>query len=195
MRQSRGRIRRAAILRAARELFSRHGRRGTSIAAIAEKVGITDAGLLYHFPTKNELLLAVLEETDREQEGLMAGDSEAADARYISSWSEFGAVLEDEPVLMALDVLMSAEHLQTSSRFNQYFTERYQAFRDRIGRSFENGRKERAFNNDFDPKMEAALMIAVLDGLRLQWLLSKGDISMAKAMRYYVQRLEERVRA
>ena len=52
-RQPRGRARRAAVLQAARKLFALHGFKGASLAAVAQEVGITDAGLLYHFPTKN----------------------------------------------------------------------------------------------------------------------------------------------
>ena len=39
---------------------------------------------------------------------------------------------------------------------------------------------------DFDSGVEAANMTAVLDGLRLQWLLSDGAVSMAGGMRAYV---------
>lgn len=195
MRQRRGRKRRAEILQAARKFFAQHGYKGTSVAMMAEEVGITDAGLLYHFPTKDALLLAVLEEADEEQETRMAGDLDTTDAHYISSWAEFGQVLEDDPVLTALDVLMSAEHLQTNSDFNQYFQRRYEAFRDRLVRSFEAGRAAGDFKSDFDPQIEAVLMLATLDGLRLQWLLSGGRISMAEAMRYFIQHMEDRIRA
>ena len=193
-RQPRGRKRRAEILAGARKLFAQRGFRGTSVAMLAEEIGITDAGLLYHFPTKNALLLAVLEETDEEQETRLAGDLDTADAHYISAWSEFGQVLEDDPVLTALDVLMSAEHLQTDSDFNQYFQQRYDTFRDRLVRSLEAGRDAGVFKADFDPLTEAVLMLATLDGLRLQWLLSGGRISMAEAMRYFIRHMEARLR-
>lgn len=192
-RQSRGRKRRAEILQAARRLFAQSGYRGTSLAMLAEEVGITDAGLLYHFPTKNDLLLAVLEETDKEQETRMSGGLDTANAEYISAWAEFGKVLEEDPVLMALDVLMSAEHLQTASDFNEYFQRRYEAFRDRLVRSFKKGKADGIYHADFNPNIEAALMIATLDGLRLQWLLSDGQISMASAMRYYIRHMEDRI--
>ncbi|MDP3767463.1 MAG: TetR/AcrR family transcriptional regulator [Dehalococcoidia bacterium] len=194
-RQLRGRKRRAEILAGARKLFAHRGFKGTSLAMLAEEIGITDAGLLYHFPTKNALLLAVLEETDKEQVALMAGDLDTADAGYISSWGEFGKVLEDDPILTALDVLMSAEHLQTTSDFNQYYQQRYGDFRDCLVRSLEAGRAAGVFKSDFDPLTEAVLMLATLDGLRLQWLLSGGQISMADAMRYFIRHMEARIRA
>ncbi|MDZ4375725.1 MAG: TetR/AcrR family transcriptional regulator [Phenylobacterium sp.] len=194
-RQRRGRERRADILKAARNLFAQNGFRGTSLAMLAEVVGMTDAGLLYHFPTKNKLLLAVLEETDAAQEARMSGGLDTADASYIASWAEFGKVLEDDPVLTALDVLISAEHLQTASDFNQYFRQRYEGFRERLIRSFEAGQQAGVYRMDFDPHTEAVLMLATLDGLRLQWLLSDGRISMADAMRYFIRHMEARIHA
>ena len=192
-RQERGRTRRAAILQAARKLFAQHGFRGTSLAALAQEVGITDAGLLYHFPNKKKLLLAVIAETDAEQEDRMTGGRDLADADYIAAWAEFGGVLEEDEVLTALDVLLSAEHLQTKSDFNDYYRRRYDTFRDRLVHAFEEGRRAGRFRDDFDPRMEAVLMLATLDGLRLQWLLSDGRISMADAMRYFIRHMEERI--
>src|SRR3546814_13940791 len=60
--------RRSQILEAAAELFSESGSAGTSIAAVAARVGISDAGVLYHFPTKEQLLLGVLGRYARSEE-------------------------------------------------------------------------------------------------------------------------------
>jgi Bacterial regulatory proteins, tetR family len=49
------------IIDAAIELFGSRGFKGTTIAAIAERVGLTDAGVLHHFPTKSVLIEAALE--------------------------------------------------------------------------------------------------------------------------------------
>lgn len=44
------------ILEAARALFAARGYRATSMQAIADEVGITKAGLYYHFDSKDEIL-------------------------------------------------------------------------------------------------------------------------------------------
>jgi AcrR family transcriptional regulator len=46
----------AHILSSAVELFAEHGFAGTSLQAIADRVGVTKAALYYHFRTKDELL-------------------------------------------------------------------------------------------------------------------------------------------
>ncbi|MEU4287936.1 helix-turn-helix domain-containing protein [Kribbella sp. NPDC026596] len=50
----------AAIHRAALELFSTQGYEKTSLREIAEQVGITKASLYYHYSSKQELLRAIV---------------------------------------------------------------------------------------------------------------------------------------
>lgn len=57
--------RRAEIVRAALEVIAERGYRGASLAAVAERVGLTQQGLLHYFPTKDALLVAVLQERDQ----------------------------------------------------------------------------------------------------------------------------------
>lgn len=51
----------ARILEVATRLFARQGFDGTSIQAIADEVGITKQTLLYHYPSKDDLRRAVLD--------------------------------------------------------------------------------------------------------------------------------------
>ena len=57
------------ILRQAQSRFSSNGFHGTSLAEVAEAVGIKKPSLLYHFPSKNKLYGAVLA---RVADGLLA---------------------------------------------------------------------------------------------------------------------------
>jgi AcrR family transcriptional regulator len=50
------------ILGIARELFAQQGYTGTSIADIARELGTTTAALYYHFPSKADILRALLAE-------------------------------------------------------------------------------------------------------------------------------------
>ena len=194
-RQPRGRARRAAVLEAARRLFSQQGFKGSSLAAIAQEAGLTDAGLLYHFPTKNDLLLAVIAEGDREQDEALDKVRDARGLLLLQRMAEFGVDLEADLVLTALDVTLSAEHMRDGSEINRYFVERYDRFRAMLQRAFEDARDAGDLRSDFDPAVEAANMTAVLDGLRLQWLLSDGAVSMAGGMRAYVQGVIARLSA
>jgi AcrR family transcriptional regulator len=48
------------ILTVARDLFAKHGYAGTSIADIAGRLGTSKAALYYHFPSKEEILEALV---------------------------------------------------------------------------------------------------------------------------------------
>ncbi|MCF1504373.1 HTH-type transcriptional regulator RutR [Afifella sp. H1R] len=56
-------VNREAILQAALSVFSAYGYRGATLDEIAEKAGMSKPNLLYYFPRKKSLYVAVLEET------------------------------------------------------------------------------------------------------------------------------------
>src|SRR5699024_2757357 len=55
---------RDTIIRTALGYFGQYGYHGASMREIARQVGLSQAGLLHHFPTKADLLTAVLESRD-----------------------------------------------------------------------------------------------------------------------------------
>jgi len=192
--QARGRVRREAILAAARTLFAQRGYEGTSLRDVAEVVGLSDAGLLFHFPSKTNLLLAVIADGDaKELDALRALLNGAKGLEALRKLTEWGAGLERDPVLLALDVVLSAENMQAGSQVNGYYAERYEGVRKRLASFFHQARSHGDFAPDTDPELEATQMLAMLDGLRLQWFLSKGAISIADSMRAYMQNTIERL--
>src|SRR6476661_10532002 len=54
------------VVLAALRAYATNGYSGSSLAGIAAAAGLTTAGLLHHFPSKEELLIAVLQERDRQ---------------------------------------------------------------------------------------------------------------------------------
>jgi AcrR family transcriptional regulator len=62
----------AALLRAARELFSRHGFDGTSVRAISARAGTNLGAITYHFGSKQELYEAVVSEGVAPSQGQLA---------------------------------------------------------------------------------------------------------------------------
>src|ERR1700720_423511 len=75
--RTRGEESKETILAAARQLFSKRGYRGTSLASIAEAAGLSQPGLLHHYPSKDALLLAVLASRDSEGSRIATPQPEA----------------------------------------------------------------------------------------------------------------------
>ncbi len=75
---------RSRILRAALDLFAEQGYQRTSLRQIAERLRLTKAAILYHFPSKVHLLAALAEPLIRDLEALLdtAGSLPGRQARW-----------------------------------------------------------------------------------------------------------------
>jgi AcrR family transcriptional regulator len=63
---------RERIVRAARDLFREQGYEAVSTSAVLERAGISRGGLYHHFRGKDDLLLAVFEDVERDLMGRLA---------------------------------------------------------------------------------------------------------------------------
>jgi len=102
---AKGDAKREEILAVALELFATTGYDKVSVREIARRSGLSQAGLLHHFSTKEELFLEVLRRRD---ERLPAGTS----PELLHPVEKLIAAVErnaDEPGLVRLFVSLSAE--------------------------------------------------------------------------------------
>ncbi|HZE15197.1 MAG TPA: helix-turn-helix domain-containing protein, partial [Mycobacterium sp.] len=65
---AKGEDRRQRILEVAQRLLTRNGWRNTTLAQIAREAGVSPAGLLHHFQSKAQLLHAVLDARDADDD-------------------------------------------------------------------------------------------------------------------------------
>jgi AcrR family transcriptional regulator len=179
------RARRSEILDAATALFAESGYRGTSIMAVAKRVGITDAGVLHHFKTKEALLLGVLHQYRQEVEDEIAraGVRGIDLLRMVREW---GAGMERRPEISSLLIMLTAEHLTVDAPARRSIQVAYRHLLDRYTAAFATAASTGDLRSDFDPVHEASALIAHLDGIRLQWFLSDRSLSMADSVRRYV---------
>ena len=85
---------RLAVLDAAGELFTGAGYAATTTRAIAERAGLRQASLYYHFPAKEDILAALLAETVRPSlalaAGLVAGEAPVAVRLWALAYADIG---------------------------------------------------------------------------------------------------------
>lgn len=171
---ARGVRRRAEILDAARAAFGADGYRGATMAAVAVRAGVTHAGLLYHFATKEDLLEAVLADESGRQTGLLdaAGSADAADADpgRPDALDRLRALVvrnEAEPEWARLFSMLLGEAVSPDHPVRARMAERY----DTVSAGL--AERLRAIGGDV-PAAEresiARLLLAVMDGLQYQSL-------------------------
>ncbi|ANS64963.1 transcriptional regulator [Streptomyces lincolnensis] len=175
--------RRAEIVRAALEVIAERGYRGASMAAIAERVGLTQQGLLHHFPTKDTLLVAVLEERDK-WDAVPAGTWRLD---LLASLVEYNAM---RPGIVQTFSALLGESVTEGHPAREYFTERYGRVRESMAQVLRTEYGDR-LPNGLTPERVAPLLIAVMDGLQYQWLLDPESVDMAGAFRDFVTLLGE----
>jgi AcrR family transcriptional regulator len=66
-------IRRTSLVDEAIRIIGQHGYNGFTIQQLARQCGLTNGGVLYHFPSKEHLLIAVVDEFTRREGEVISG--------------------------------------------------------------------------------------------------------------------------
>jgi AcrR family transcriptional regulator len=164
--------RKAEIVRAARDSFAENGYARASLRDIAERAGITHAGLLHHFRNKDELLAEVLADRDAQewQQGLEEVDSLDRLAPYLGDLIRHH---ERAPELMRLWIELAAAASRPDHPAHTYFAERYARGRAEFAGGFHDEASRGRLREGVSPESAAVLFHAVLNGLQLQWVLDQ----------------------
>jgi AcrR family transcriptional regulator len=181
------------ILDVAMELFGRRGIHGTTIAAIADRFGITDGGLLHHFPTKSALVDAVIERAAQLQLEQMRQFVEPGGLEAIKALSAWGTVVEATPQLTAFSIVLSTEAIFDDSVVRDWVQRRYVAVQGLVSSLIREGIENGDIRPDVDADWEASAVIAFLDGIRLQWFYSDHTMPLAEVVKRYFDQLVERL--
>lgn len=171
----RGEGRRAEIVRAALEVIAERGYRGASMAAVAERVGLTQQGLSHYFPTKETLLVAVLKERDRWD----ALPDNPLRLDLLASLVEYNST---RPGIVQTFSALLGESVTEGHPARAFFTERYGRVRGAMAEVLRAQYGER-LPSGLTPERAAPLLVAVMDGLQYQWLLDPEGVDMAAAFR------------
>lgn len=161
-----GLAQRERILEAALDTVAQHGLSRAWTKSVAAQVGLSHAGLMHYFASREELyqeVLRVREERDRKDFAEIPQGVEG-----------FLAVIEHNqhvPGLVQLYVEFSAEATHPSHPAHEYFAGRYADLREALHRDVTLAQANGEMAEDADPGVVSELLIAAADGLQVQWLL------------------------
>ncbi|MFF2507760.1 TetR/AcrR family transcriptional regulator [Streptomyces sp. NPDC058067] len=181
--------RRARILDAAVEHFAQWGYHATSLARIAKDVGITQGGLLHHFHTKEALLVSVLEASDEHDIERFFGEEHASVAEWFQRLLDLTAYNSRRPGRTRLFNALAGESGDPDHPAHDFFTRRYRTLVADAAQSLRRGVDSGELRPDTDCESEAQQLLAVMDGLQLQWVLAPEAVDMPLRLRAYLERL------
>lgn len=151
--------------------------------AIAADVDISPALLQYYFPSREELLLAVIQEWDDENNRRSLG------------WSVFGGWLRSirhnsiVPGLVHLYTTSLAEATDPEHPGRSFFEKRYTRFTRNTVAEVLLQQHAGVTREDLDPERIARILLALSEGLQIRWLHTP-DFDMAKEFKYLLDLLE-----
>ena len=175
-RQERGVRTEEAILQATLRLLATRGIHGMSLDLLAEEVGIAKSSILWHFGSKEELLLRVAERVLEEvargpvQEILaLPTIVERADA----AWRFFEQTIRERPELRRLVLWLIFECVEERPEMRTRLQQLYRSIRE----MFEQGLRE-VVPDAAQRRRLAIITLATFDGLFIQWLLEPDAIDV-----------------
>ncbi|WP_241842895.1 TetR/AcrR family transcriptional regulator [Agromyces albus] len=179
-------MKRAAILEAALAVFAKGGYRAGSLREMASHVGMSEAGLLHHFPNKSALLAAVLELRDDHAREMVPFDSEdpLEALRGLITLARYNASV---PGVVELYCTLSAEATSPQHPAHDYFVRRYDLTVDSVRQTFECCRERGILRPGLRPESAARATVALMDGLQVQWLLDRDGVDMADELEVYLR--------
>jgi AcrR family transcriptional regulator len=188
---AKGRERRDAILAAANEVFAKRGFRGASLATIAKRVGMSEPGLLHHFASKEELLLEVLKLRDQHDDERIA-QARAAHTGPVEVVLELCRQNQERPGIVRLFTILAAESVDDDHPAHEWFLARYRDRRAVLADRLANAQRDGDIDAALDPESVASQILAMFDGLQLQWLLNPGAVDMVAVFEDFLGRLRPR---
>jgi AcrR family transcriptional regulator len=180
---AKGEDRRQRILGVAERLLARNGWRNTSLAQIAKEAGVTPAGLLHHFESKEQLLNAVLDARD-------ADDDAHADRSgdLIIELSRVPERFERAPELVGTFTVLLVENIAPDAPLHDRLHKRYRDAIDIITNIIERGQRDGLYRADFDAADKAVEILAFINGMETLWLLDPS-IPLTEVFKGYAESL------
>ncbi len=183
--------RRSEILESAFEVFATSGYEGGSLRDIADRCGISQAGVLFHFGSKVGLLEALLDLRDERSNAAFAarvGDAEPG-VTHLRAFVELVRDNVNEPGMIQLFATLAAEATTNDHPAHRYFEERYEWLVAQAHSSLLALRDRDQLRAGVEPGHAARTLVAAVDGLQLQWLYRPGSVDMVSDLKTSIQQL------
>jgi AcrR family transcriptional regulator len=180
---AKGEDRKQRILAVAQRLLIRNGWRNTTLAQIAGEAGVTPAGLLHHFESKEQLLHAVLDARDLDDDShadpsgdLLVQIAQAADRFHRA------------PELVGTFTVLLVENILAEAPLHDRMLARHRTGIDIVAELIRRGQADGRYREDIEPAIKAVEILAFIHGMETTWLLDPS-IPLTEVFKQYVETL------
>lgn len=184
---AKGEDRRQRILTVAQGLLTRNGSRGITLGQIARAAGVTPAGLLHHFASKEQLLHAVLDARDADD---LANADVSGD--IIEQLERVAERFRRSPEMIGMFTVLLTENLNPESALHGRFLNRYRDSIEIIADGIRRGQRAGRYRSDLNPAVKAVEIVAFLTGMETSWLLDPS-IPIVEVFREYTSALDRQL--
>jgi AcrR family transcriptional regulator len=179
--------RREEILKAALTTFGSKGYKKGSLAEIADQADMTHAGVLHHFGSKDQLLLEVLSYRDRSDVADLEGQHIPDGLDLFRHLVKTAFANMERPGIVQAYAVLSAESVTDGHPARAYFEERYRTLRGEVRQALEIVCAEHGVSDPRSVDEAVASMLAVMDGLQVQWLLEPNAVTLATSTEFAIK--------
>ncbi len=188
-------VRRAQIVDEAIRIVGDRGYNGFTVQALAERCGLSNAGLLYYFGSKDRLLVAVLEAIEiREEEYLLPLIESARDGAGYKSGTQFSLLMAmvtrwvEQPEVARFTLVLQLEALDETHPAHIWFAELERQALEFLALLVDELTS--------DPHATARQLYALMNGIGHQWIRSKMSFDLLaeweKAIRALLPSINDR---
>ncbi len=178
--------RKEQVIHEATRFFGQYGFHGAKLADIARAAGVTEPGLLHHFPSKEHLLMEVLAERDRLDRERFGPNLPGEGSDSLSFLEDLVEHNETVPGLVQLFTVLVAESIDDQHPGHAFFKQRYQALRVQMGEVLKKAQEHGEIRNDIPAGDLVIMLFAMMDGLQIEWLYEPETVHMARLYKQFL---------
>jgi AcrR family transcriptional regulator len=174
-----GQATRQAIIDVTTRLFATRGYAGTSLDLIAKEANTSKSSIFWHFENKEDLLFTVVDKAMSDWEVEAGGkimaqpDPPAQLEKLIDLYREL-ATRRPDTLRLLLGLLL--ETADANEKVKQRFQKMYRGYRESIRIVLNGGIESGHFNKKLPAPHLSAMVLALFDGLFIQWFLDPVDV-------------------
>lgn len=177
------------IIRKSISLFLRTSFKATSIQHITDTLGITKGAFYWHFKSKDELLLTVIDKYDGEFLERLYAHMEAFEGDFLRRFREYHKYINeyarDHSELCVLFVTLAAEMAGSRTMAERRIKRVYEKYHAFIESLLLSGKEDGLFDAGYDTVLNAHIVIAIHNGILLQWYMNRPSIDGPMLARTY----------